>query len=84
MLRTFIKLLPLRSLFCLFLSGRFTQVLLYNTCIHVSGKESTETKKQRATGPPPMDPSKLYVNPQEEDQMVISMTCHALLSILAT
>lgn len=39
-------------------------------------------EKKWATGPPAMNPSKLYVNPQEEDQMVtfcLSVLCMNLI-----
>ena len=49
-LSTFIKLhLPFRSLFCLFLSGRFTQVLLYTK------NERRERLRSNLRSPSPLD-----------------------------
>ena len=46
-LSTFIKLpFVLRSLFCLFLNGRFTQVLLYNNRLNIPGVPCSDLATQ--------------------------------------
>ena len=58
-------------------------MLYYCKIFMYTGKDAAESKKKWTTGPPPMDPNKLYVNQQEEDQMVIKFQGPVVQSIVS-